>query len=420
MRRSGSSSCMLRPKNSMDSLDSQFPEQLSVTMISREDLPSFSTERFFMLSEFHLNAHSIRFVSDLQDDFTIPSSSNDDSDVDTSAVLEEFKNGTDSFPPFLIFYILWRPDMTKSAEAFASEHILPAVEAVQSHTVIAPSEEEKKKARSGDGTTTPTNGCRTPTGDQEKESDFAGREHDSVTSSSLSSLTENRRTRLYLVVERTNPFQDDDDDNDDGKDQSTSPIEMQQKHEKQQQHFESETALAENLARHMASHSRLRSVFHGITIGVANHKRAAPGLDACLNAINFGARDRRKISRDAKCHIGLICLTPNDLLGLDKDGETDAAQNVLQTRISTEWNGKGNLKTFAYRAHAMWCKDFGMPLHSADFPLAEGKRRSGRRLGRLDEELERRFDSLILDILNFGAFLLITYFVWKGLAGELS
>ena len=177
-------------------------------------------------------------------------------------------------------------------------------------------------------------------------------------------------------------------------------------------------ALAERLARHIASHPQLRSLFEGITVGVANHKRAAPGLDACLDVINLGAHDRRKIGRDTRSHVGLMALSADDLLGLDEGGETDAAQNVLQTRISTEWNGKGNLKSFGYRAHSMWRKEFGLPQQPSDIPLSENKRRIPRRMGRFEEEFGR-LDSFPLDLLiNIGAFLLIAYYVWKGVVGD--
>jgi hypothetical protein len=403
---------MLRPKNSTDSLDTLHHEQqqLSVTICHREELPSFSTERFYMLSELHLNAHSMRFTSDLlhqEDVFAM-----ENTDADASALVEELQHGTDGFPPFLILYVLWRSDMTTSVDAFTSEFILSAVEIMRSHVDLASSEQEKRRPPRGD--VSPAGGDSTI----ETENNNTGREHDSVTSSSLSSSTENRKTQLYLVVERTVPFNDDDDD---AGDASTNKMPLPEAKTQAKHHFEFQTKIAECLAKHIASHSKLRSLFQGITIGVANHKRAAPGLDACLNAINFGARDRRKHSNHAKCHIGLICRAPADLLGLDKDGETDGAQNVLQTRISTEWNGKGNLKSFSYRAHAMWCKDFGMPLNPPDFPLQEGiKRRNSRRLGRLNEELER-LDAAPLDLLlNVGAFLLILYYVWKAFVGELS
>lgn len=365
-------------------------------MISREELPSFSTERFFMLSEFHLNSHSIRFVADLHDsDESTPET------VDTStagSMMEEFQNENESFPPYLIFYVLWRPDMSTDASAFITNNLLPAVRVIQSHVDIALSDDEKKKKLPN----SPSSGrlC-----DAEIEAS-PSRELDSLTGSLSSS--ENGKTRLYLVVERNCPFRREARAGD------TNTTEPTQESEVRASQFEAETKLAEKLAKHVASHEELRFLLQGITIGIANHKRAAPGLDGCLDVVNFGARDRRTIGRDVRSHVGLISMVPEDLLGLDEQGETDGVQNVLQTRISTEWNGKGNLKSFGYRAHAMWRRDSGLPPQSAEFPLKEGKRRlSGtRRMGRLDEELE----SFPLDlILNIGAFLLIAYYVWQGL-----
>ena len=338
--------------------------------------------------------------------------------------------------------------MTTSVTNFTSDVILKAVERMQAHHMdIASSDEDKKRSRdsimqkspsrvslTGDNetsvgpeaaaaasTTTTTTTTGQPHSQEFNTSSGREADRDSVTISSSASA-ENGKTRLYLVVERTVPFQKENNSNSDDKtndncssSNSDDAACVNEKKEKQRRLFDVEVALAERLARHIASHPQLRSVFEGITVGVANHKRAAPALDACLNVINVGAKDRRKVHRDAKSQIGIISWSSDDLLGLDEEGETDAAQDILQTRISTEWNGKGNLESFGYRAHAMWRKEYGLLPQPSDIPLSENKRRIPRRIRRLEED----FESFPLDLLlNLGAFILIAYYIWKGLVDD--
>ena len=154
MRRSGSSSCMLRPKESMDSMDvSGQDQQLSVTMISREELPSYSTERFFMLSEFHLNSHSMRFISDLEKSVEITPDTVETVPTASTSFMEEFNSETEAFPPYLLVYVLWRPDMTTSVHNFTDSVIVSAVTRVQSHVDIALSDEDKKPRQRADSST---------------------------------------------------------------------------------------------------------------------------------------------------------------------------------------------------------------------------------------------------------------------------
>lgn len=428
---------MLRPRDSGDNLidDEKNPEQrLSVTMISREELPSYSTERFFMLSEFEMNAHSIRFVSELYDCNDITPETVETCETSSAAAAatpERFPpENVDSFPPYVILYILWRPDMTTSVTNFIEDVIVKSVDRIQSHVEIVLSGEDKKRTSV---VRQQSLGYESPSTTTEAEA--MAREHDSVASSSTGSA-DSGKIRLYLVVERTIPYRefgssDTTNKNIDNNTASTTagsqydqnPTNQQEKDElrrKQQRYFNVDVSLAERLARHVASHPRLRSLFQGITIGVANHKRAAPALDACMGVVTVGSKDRRQVAgRDARSSVGLISISSEDLLGLDEEGETDGAQNILQTRIHTEWNGRGNLKTFAHRAHSVWRKEHGLSPQHAEYPFKGNKRRTGRRLNRLDEELGE-LDSFPLDlILNLGAFLLILYYVWRGIMGDL-
>jgi len=90
---------------------------------------------------------------------------------------------------------------------------------------------------------------------------------------------------------------------------------------------------------------RIRLV--GATLGLADHARAAPGLETCLEAIQTGARTRRifaamqkkKNEEDGaeavfvseKSSVGIVCHSLADLVGFDEETETDAVQGVMQS-----------------------------------------------------------------------------------------
>ncbi|OEU20262.1 hypothetical protein FRACYDRAFT_236335 [Fragilariopsis cylindrus CCMP1102] len=122
--------------------------------------------------------------------------------------------------------------------------------------------------------------------------------------------------------------------------------------------------------------------------GIVNHPRAAPGLESCLDSIMIGSKDRRRIQKrqrqrrrrlvldsgssnrlvdsgssnescgtsngindnlktrstttgsfnnDDKSCITMVCNCLDDLIGFDEEGETDAVQNVFQSRSSSSF-----------------------------------------------------------------------------------
>jgi hypothetical protein len=162
MRRSGSSSCILRPKgspereketNSSGISQPSSPPSLSVTLLSFEQLPSYSVERFFMLSELEIKAHSTQFLCDLDvEDQTHGTHETEDTSTGSNDA-----NGNDQgqpqpeldSPPFVLLYLLWKPDMTSSAETFAETTILETVTRLESLVDIVNSIEEAKTLRGG-------------------------------------------------------------------------------------------------------------------------------------------------------------------------------------------------------------------------------------------------------------------------------
>jgi len=124
MRRSGSSSCILRPKTERLAaatkhpvstlrngapIQSPLPRQPSVTVFTTTRLPNISAERYWVLSEIGQTCKGIHFLDD---------------SVELPADQRIFDAN------FYIMYMLWKPQEYSSAELFM-ELILKAVQKFQ-------------------------------------------------------------------------------------------------------------------------------------------------------------------------------------------------------------------------------------------------------------------------------------------------
>ena len=320
MRRSGSSSCMLRPKSVMED---HSEEPLSVTLINTQPLPMYSTERFYMLSELELKAHSTVFLCDLDDcDQTQDTVESSEASCDPISATKT--------APFCILYLLWRS--SSSARAFAEGPVAAAIQQWNSH-IAAESSSSQGQSLSG-----------------------------SLDKASPRSTSNQPSPRLYLVVDMLASSQQENNNDDD--DDSA-----------RRRRFQVKVDMAEQLARHVAQSQSLRSQVDGITVGVSDHVRAAPGLATCLDSVSVGARDRRRLGVE-KSLLGLVATHPDDLLGLQEESVTDAAQGVLQSCTCAEWNGNGNLQSFARRAHSAWCA--ANHVVEEDAPQTRRRRRRSR------------------------------------------
>ena len=242
-----SPSSILRPSGSFSS---HHADATSVTVVSTEELPSYSVERFYMLSELQQHAGGgIHFLCDRN--LAVPA---DESTVSTASTEQDMTT---------ILYLLWRPDETNDPQAFADDIVRQALH----HLDESP--------------------------------------------------------RCYLVVDRLVAVEGDDD-----------------------------VRTIESLARYLAL--TYREQCYGVTVGLSNHPRAAPGLEACLNAVLVGSRDRRRIG-GSRSRLRIVACHPDDLTG--RQEETDAVQGVRQWRLCAEWNGQGTLLTLAERLHSEWCRE---------------------------------------------------------------
>eukprot|EP00557_Chaetoceros_sp_GSL56_P014177 CAMPEP_0176483722 /NCGR_PEP_ID=MMETSP0200_2-20121128/4070_1 /TAXON_ID=947934 /ORGANISM="Chaetoceros sp., Strain GSL56" /LENGTH=469 /DNA_ID=CAMNT_0017880143 /DNA_START=218 /DNA_END=1624 /DNA_ORIENTATION=- len=367
LRQSGSFASLQIQKN-MDSPSSpREPRQTKVTVIHTNDLPNYSTERYYMLSEIQLKAHSTIFLRDLfplrgdgqgddddydNDDHTHDLSLNSSSlesvtdennakdtikmsnrhHVDASEEKDNRHNNASShddfdippqgLPNYILLYLLWRPDCIHTTpEAYAKQVVKIAVDQIfQLYNKNQKNDDCDK------------NSC---------DSD----------------------PFIYLVIDRL-VYNDGC---------ASAPHDIASCRE-------SEIAISEQLIRTIATDSdiNLRSIIQGVTVGLSDDFRAAPGLETCMDSILVGDAERRHYGLDSlskkKSHdltivrnrreldpsrscIGIVTEYPDDLLGIGPLDETDAAQNLsLHARSTGNWSGKGSHLNFAARAQQHWRK----------------------------------------------------------------
>lgn len=367
MRRQGSS-CMLLPKScngdpKNDNTDAQ--KSRSVTIIHREDLPSYSCERFYLLSELQQRAHSSFFLSETINPNEDNSTQGTTLTEDESAASDTAIGGEDELAPFVLLYLFWKPDMTEDTNEFIEQHLLPQVQQLQRvRTVVSsmPSLERPHATIRGVHVQQQKKKRFSTTSEDQVKSDLVKIDHHSL-AQEQDGKEENddaRTIRIYIVVDRLCACSNDKDS------LLSDPIETTRQVEQQ---YRNEEAKIEDLARNVAIHDQLRDVCEGITVGLSNHERCAPGLEACADAVCLGAKERRtslakaaasSSEDDGRSALGIVTNEPNDLLGLQSESMTDAAQGVMQMRLSTEWNGQGNLKSFSERAQSFWRQQRGL------------------------------------------------------------
>ena len=335
-----------------------------MTVLHQKQLPSYSAERFYILSELQMNSVPPTFLSEsnLVDD----SMTAETVEVHSLEGSNSHEASQLSLPLQLysILYLVWKPRETKSNETgaaittFCNEAIVPAVHKIQGITrirrpSIGQSSSSSSLSRYG------------------SEDDFNddGSEHQNLPDvrqplfgeSDSSSPTTPTSTRLYLVVEQVP-----------GKAPS---------HQDAEASFSKLERCATELARCISTHTELRDLVQGVTVGVSNQERAAPGLEACMNALHVGSQDRRRhgISptpeEGSKSLIGLVTDSYTDLVGPEDHHSHDHGHRgdddgilppiLQQCLVTAEWSAAGDLATFAHRAHNVWRDQHRLPALSS-------------------------------------------------------
>ncbi|GKZ00745.1 hypothetical protein MPSEU_001026400 [Mayamaea pseudoterrestris] len=350
----GSSSAPLSPKGAAAPSSSPLP---SVTLLSVENMPSYSSERSYLLSELEQCVRETIYLEQLES-------------TKNNVKTKELEHSSLLHPRYIVLYLQWEASL--GPEDFLQSVLLPSVTRLQDAlAAITPQSNE--------------------TGEESKQSQKQ---------QSLDSLL-----NLYVVVDRLDilPVGEIDilngkDENKNSQDDDTSNNNDDEAHFLFHWHQED---LSRSLARQVATHPQLRPMLQGITVGVSNNTRAAPGLDAiCTHALPVGSEDRYRqygssLDKDAestgpsgmmtnssngetgKTLISIASISSDTLLGWHASADactngasagadsapvstpivaTDAPLN--QFRVVAEWNAQGNLQSFGQRAHAEWrrCK----------------------------------------------------------------
>jgi hypothetical protein len=302
-----------------------------------------------MLSEIEHSGHSTLFLCDYDSLTTnattttaaIPADAQSDTTAPESDVGSE-GDPTSPFPDCIILYILWTTDMESSPKAFTKGVIAESVRKLKALT--------------------------------------ENHHHNNNNNNS-------KECQIYVVVDSLVEYHSPNNNNDntsnaDGSKPTTTPT-----NETCLRKYQSQVATVEQLARCIAT--ELRDEIQGLTVGISNHVRAAPGLEKCMEALEWGSKDRRRTKQQvqAQCQpqlqsqshygaagydhlsrssIGIVTRHPDDLVGLQKD--PDAAQNVMQSYTCAEWNGNGDIQSFAKRAHVRWCMTHDVELEEDGTP----------------------------------------------------
>jgi hypothetical protein len=381
--------------------------------MSKQKLPAYGCERFWMLSELQQAAHSVRFLNDMASNDNNSDGDDDKSQQDEMEpmrissprdiimIQQETNHRHDhSVAPFLILYILWGPEnsdptsalsYSSGPSAFVERIILPAVNTIRQHIHLIPSDGATVITATTKGLSDQQTGFR-------RASSFAtpprhSNELDTLNSPSTTTSASNLPSAsLYLVVDRVQPASHDNSNNHHEHTDHREPV-------LSLDHDDSEEKLAEHLARNVATHPGLRGCVEGITVGVSNHVRAAPGLEAIIHAVTLGSSDRRRHattsdSSSQRSLLGVISLSSDDLLGLQNSQITDAVQGISQSLIIAEWNGRGNLQSFARRAQALWNRQHNVPDHCVK-ALRPEVRSPPRRIRRTRQVLENARDRVM-------------------------
>uniref|UniRef100_A0A7S4EGZ0 Uncharacterized protein n=1 Tax=Pseudo-nitzschia australis TaxID=44445 RepID=A0A7S4EGZ0_9STRA len=300
----------------------------------------YSVERYYMLSEIEQNSLDPVYLNDYDN-------KNND------------KSNTINFPPFVVLYLTWNPanlydnsndssniDRTESVFSFQKGPIRGAIRKLKSLLVASES--------AGARTSSTCTDTRTK-----------------ATSTAALSLSPSPSSpRVYVVIDMLVDAKNNNSDDDESTNTNT-----------RREEYQKLVPIAEQLASSILldgnvnddndgvgndnTTSRLSSSgmdLAGVTVGLTDHPRAAPGLESCLEAISIGSRDRRKYGNIAnnnndnkKSCVGIVCNSVQDLVGFDEEGETDAVQDVMQSRtdafIAWQKNANANANTNANTKH---------------------------------------------------------------------
>lgn len=336
LRPSGSSTCLHRKAGE----DHEKSRTNKITMIQTDELRNFSTERYYMLSEIQLKAHSLLFLQDWLDSLSSADDETQDLSLSSAGSSDDKKHGESNgdptdpnqisydnglnesrdrsqttciLPPYIILYLLWKVDdiYQNNIRGFTNH-----IKEVMQH--LKDFHESKCQHPHSSGELFPP---------------------------------------IYLAIDRV--------------------VTPKPYHQSEEEFKREQIKIAEMTVRTITSNEDLglRDSFEGVVVGLSGDYRAAPALESCCDAILIGDAERRHFPRKRKLDttivkndgeanplkssIGIVTEYPEDLIGVEPDFDTESVQGIdLHSRTCGNWSDKGNLMDFGLRAHKLWRKQW--------------------------------------------------------------
>jgi len=390
---------------------------LTITMVNTTRLATYSTERYYMLSELEQNASSVEFVCDhgaggstVDVDPQHISQSQPAQNEDQTAPRPQPRAAPSRhvLPPYVLLYVLWRPNTYPSPRSFVEGPILDNLRRILE---LGGDEEHASKLFDGNNAS-PSSLSTSPTAPFGRRASFRG------------NVVVDTRTKVYVCIDRISPppsaaaegvglglglglgpgispagisegnhMNDHVDVTSNGDPLRTSQhsdihsLRSSDEQARRLRQHAVETQIAEAVAKAISTHPILRSVVEGVSVGTTAEVRAAPALEVCLKAVTHGSGERRRQGRTLqrrqmfniargygasssndshpqvdpmRSPICLVVPDPDDLVGLDPTEDADAVKGAVQSITVAEWNGNGDAVCFASRAMGEWRKRHGL------------------------------------------------------------
>ncbi|KAL3805888.1 hypothetical protein HJC23_007849 [Cyclotella cryptica] len=436
MQRTGSTSCLLRPKTSLSQTDLQrlAKDPPTATVLTVTKLPSYNADRLYITSE-------------LQDHSSLH-------------ILKEISSCQTCVSPFIILYLLWDVDSHPTPRTFAdgllSESVAQCL--IQGGEVVEMDELQHARSNPRLSHYSPRRqhevSCESTALDSSPFDEFEKPEQairiyvvvDKLASSSQNGIAD--RGEFPKLPDLSCPSYERDEvqgaydevDHNDQDNTKTTECNTNNTEQTISNLHNHEIKTAESLARAVASSRFLRNRIDGISIGITSDSRAAPGLEACMDAVARSCPERRGVANQipnqtllAKMNvedslrglrsrppyqspISIVVCKPEDL---DGRGEADSHHQhhsehtphpLLQCRVTAEWNGNGDYNTFSDRAMQEWRRVWSDSNEEGKYGLL--KRRVPRLSRKIDDD-EEVFDEPVSTLMVIAFIIGIVWYIWK-------
>jgi hypothetical protein len=415
MKRTGSASCLLRPKHSLsaDDLQRLARDPPTATVLTVNKLPSYNADRLYIQSELQVHS-SLHTLSEV----------------------------TSQITPSIILYLLWDVDSHPTPRTFAdgllSESVRQCLEA--RGEVIDTEEIEQARCNPRLSPYSPRrpscelNTLISPSCDEYESNEQALRIYvvvDKVSRAADIGELPNFQDLTTASFEEGFPVQYQHMQNETSNESFDNQSEINTELQRQSAQHNNELKSAESLARAVASSRFLRNRIDGISIGITSEPRAAPGLEAVMDAVSRSAKERRSaqsvehnntIRNDESLQclqrrsperspISIVVCKSHDLEWTDAHSHHHHGSNtqLLQSRVTCEWNGKGDYNTFSDRAMRDWRRVWSEENESLNGASKKKVPRLSRKSSEADDELDEPISTFMVAVFVIG----VAWYVWS-------